>query len=60
LEKKVDWKKRVTKYNRDQDTLNKKKLQASLRNSDEFYFKMITLAKGKDKDDKEDPVRNKN
>jgi hypothetical protein len=60
LEKKVDWKRRATKYNRDQETLRKKTIQANLKNPEEFYHKMITLSKGKDKEDKEDPRSNKN
>ena len=47
-------------YNKDQETLRKKKIQASLKNPEEFYHKMITLSKGKEKADKEDPRSNKN
>ena len=61
LEKKVDWKKRVGRYNRDQDTQKKKKLQASLKNTDEFYHKMISLTKTKGElNDKANDRANKN
>ena len=61
LEKKQDWKKRVGRYNKDQATLTKKKLQASLKNPDEFYHKMITLAKNKgEQSDQADDHANKN
>lgn len=41
LEKKQDYKRRATNFHQKQDKLDKLKLKASLKNPDEFYFKMI-------------------
>ena len=41
LEKKKDYKLRAKDYHRKQDFLKQLQLKASLRNEDEFYFKMI-------------------
>ena len=48
------------KYHRNQDVLNKKKVQAGLRNPEEFYHKMITISKGTEKTDKIDVHSSKN
>lgn len=42
LEKKIDYKKRAKKYHEKEDMINKLKLKASLKNPNEFYFKMIS------------------
>ena len=41
LEKKKDYKLRAQDYHKKEDRLKKLRLQASLRNPDEFYFKMV-------------------
>ena len=41
LEKKQDYKIRAINYHQKQDKLDKLRLKASLKNPDEFYFKMI-------------------
>lgn len=41
LEKKKDYKLRAKDYHQKEDKLKKLKVQAALRNPDEFYYKMI-------------------
>ena len=41
LEKKQDYKRRAINYHQKQDKLDQLRLKASLKNPDEFYFKMI-------------------